>query len=41
MKAYYIYKLKSYGVSGPPLILIKGFLTNRFQRVVLNGQTSN
>ena len=36
-----LYKLKSYGISGPLLILIKSFLTNRFQRVVLNGQTSN
>ena len=36
-----LYKLKSYGISGPLLILIKRFLTNRFQRVVLNGQTSN
>ena len=36
-----LYKLKSYGISGPLLILIKLFLTNRFQRVVLNGQTSN
>ena len=34
------YKLKSYGISSPLLILIKSFLTNRFQRVVLNGQTS-
>ena len=36
-----LYKLKSYGISGLLLILIKRFLTNRFQRVVLNGQTSN
>ena len=36
-----LYKLKSYGISGPLLILIKSLLTNRFQRVVLNGQTSN
>ena len=35
-----LYKLKSYGISGPLLILIKSFLANRFQRVVLNGQTS-
>ena len=35
-----LYNLKSYGISGPLLILIKRFLTNRFQRV-LNGQTSN
>ena len=36
-----LFKLKSYGISGPLLILIKRFLTNRFQRVVLNAQTSN
>ena len=36
-----LYKLKSYGISGPLLILIKSFLANRFQRVVLYGQTSN
>ena len=36
-----LYKLKSYGISGPLLNLIKSFLTNRFQRVLLNGQTSN
>ena len=36
-----LYKLKSYGISGPLLILTKRFLTNIFQRVVLNGQTSN
>ena len=35
-----LYKLKSYGISGPLLILIKKFLANRFQRVVLNGQSS-
>ena len=35
-----LYKLKSYGISGPLLILIKSFLANRFQRVVLNGQSS-
>ena len=36
-----LFKLKSYGINGPPLTLIKSFLSNRFQRVVLNGQTSN
>ena len=40
MKAYYI-NFKSYGISGPLLILIKSFLTNKFKRVVLNGQTLN
>ena len=33
-------KLKSYDISGPLLSLLKSFLTNRFQRVVLNGQSS-
>ena len=36
-----LYKLKSNGINGPLLTLIKSFLTNRFQRVVLNGQISN
>ena len=36
-----LYKLKSYGINGPLLILIKRFLMDRFQRVVPNGQTSN
>ena len=36
-----LYKLKSYGIRDTLLILIKCFLTNRFQRVVRNGQTSN
>ena len=36
-----LYKVKSYGISGPLSILIKTFLANRFKRVVLNDQTSN
>ena len=36
-----LFKLKSYGINGPPLTLIKSFLSNRFQRVVLNAQTWN
>ena len=36
-----IYKLKSVGVSGNLLKLINNFLKNRFQRVLLNGQTSD
>ena len=32
--------MKSFGVSGDLLELVKNFLSNRFQRVVLNGQTS-
>ena len=35
-----IYELKSVGVSGSLLKLIQSFLTSRFQRVLLNGQTS-
>ena len=35
------YKIKLYGINGPLLHLLKRFLTKRFQRVVLNGQTSN
>ena len=34
-----IFKLKSMGISVTLLELIKSFLTKRFQRVVLNGQT--
>ena len=34
-----LYKLKLYGINGLLLKLLKSFLTNRFQRVVLNGQT--
>ena len=35
-----IHKLKSMGVSDSLLKLFQSFLTNRFQRVLLNGQTS-
>ena len=35
-----IFKLKSYGVSGPLLLLIQNFLSGRSQRVVLDGQAS-
>ena len=34
-----IFKLKSYGVEGELLLLLKNYLHNREQRVVLNGQT--
>ena len=36
-----IYKIQSTGISGTPLKLIKSFLSGRFQRVLLNGQTSS
>ena len=35
-----IFKLKSIGVSDSLLTLIESFLSNRFQRVLLNGQMS-
>ena len=35
-----IYKIKSICVTGPPLEFIQSFLSHRFQRVVLNGQSS-
>ena len=34
-------KLKRNGVTGDLLMLIESFLSDRYQRVVLNGQTSN
>ena len=36
-----LYKLKSFGISGNLLNLIKHYLTDRFQRVLINGQCSN
>ena len=36
-----IYKIKSFGISDTPLKLIENFLSNRYQRVVLNGQSSS
>ena len=35
-----IFKIKSFGISGDMLKLIKSFLSNRFHGVVLNGKTS-
>ena len=35
-----IYKIKCTGVTGLPLELIQSFLSHRFQRAVLNGQSS-
>ena len=35
-----IYKLKSLRISGSLLKLIQNYLDNQFQRVLLNGQTS-
>ena len=36
-----IYKIKSMGISGGLLNLLENFLSDRYQRVVLNGQTSS
>ena len=36
-----IFKLKSGGISEPLLVLIDSYLSNRKQRVVLNGKSSN
>ena len=36
----HIYKIKCICVTGLPLELIQSFLIHRFQRVVLNGQSS-
>lgn len=35
-----IFKLQTYGITGPLLSLLRDFLHERLQRVVLNGQTS-
>ena len=35
-----VFKLKTYGISGPLLTLIVSYLSNRQQRVVLNGKNS-
>ena len=36
-----IFKLKTYGIDGKLLKLLENYLTDRQQRVVLNGQTSS
>ena len=36
-----LFKLKSYGIDGPLFNLLKDYLNDRKQRVVLNGQTSD
>ena len=36
-----LHNLKLCGINGPLLNLLKSFLTDIFQRVVFNGQTSN
>ena len=35
-----VFKLKTYGISGTLLALIESYLSNRQQRVVVNGKTS-
>ena len=37
----FLYKLKSFGISGNLLNLVMHYLTHRFPRVLLNGQCSN
>ena len=36
-----LFKLQAYGINGPLLCLIKDFLSDRLQRVVINGQASS
>ena len=36
----FIYKIKSFGISDSPLKLIENFSSNRYQKVLLNGQSS-
>ena len=36
-----LFKLKSFGIRGKLLSLLEGYLSNRFQRVLLNGQESS
>ena len=40
MASRFILKLKQNGISGNLLKIIEDFLSNRYQRVVLNGQSS-
>ena len=37
----FIYKINSFGISDTPLKLIENFLSNKYQRVALNGQSSS
>ena len=36
-----IYKIKSFGIPDTPLKLIENFVSNKYQKVVLNGQSSS
>ena len=36
-----LYKLKCMGINGNVLKLVESFLSNRYQRVILNGQASS
>ena len=36
-----MYKLETYGIKGEVLNLLRNYLHERYQRVVLNGQTSS
>ena len=37
----FIYKINSFGISDTPLKLIENFLSNKYQRVALNDQSSS
>ena len=36
-----VFKLKTYGITGPLLVLIESYLSSRQQRVILNGKSSD
>ena len=36
-----VFKLKTYGITGPFLLLIESYLSSRRQRVILNGKSSD
>ena len=36
-----VFKLKTYGITGPLLLLIESYLSSRQQRVILNGKSSD
>ena len=36
-----LFKLESFGIRGKLLSLLEDYLSNRFQRILLNGQESN
>ena len=36
-----VFKLKTYGITGPLLVLIESYLSSRQQRIILNGKSSD